>query len=50
MVVISFAVLMKKSPGVVSVISAFRIAPPAAIEVDSDEDEEDDKSGSQSLL
>jgi hypothetical protein len=36
MVVHEFSVLMEKSPGVVSVISAFRMAPPAVTEVDGD--------------
>jgi hypothetical protein len=38
MVVCTFAVLMEKSPGVVSVISAFRMAPPAVTNVDGDGD------------
>jgi hypothetical protein len=37
-VVRTFAVLMEKSPGVVSVISAFRMAPPAATKVYGDGD------------
>jgi hypothetical protein len=36
MVVRTFTVLMEKSPGVVSVISAVRMAPPAVTEVDDD--------------
>jgi hypothetical protein len=47
--VVLIAVLMEKSPGVVSVISAFRMAPPAATEVDSDGDAEDDKNRSQEV-
>jgi hypothetical protein len=38
MVVRTFAMLMEKSSGVVSVISAFRMVPPAATEVDGDGD------------
>jgi hypothetical protein len=41
---------MKKSPGVVSIIPAFHMAPPVATEVDSDEDAEDDKNRSQEFL
>jgi hypothetical protein len=37
-VVHTSAVLIGKSPGVVSVISAVRMAPPAATEVDGDGD------------
>jgi hypothetical protein len=47
MVVRAFAVLMENSPGVVTVISAARIAPPAVTEADSDEDAEDDNNTSQ---
>jgi hypothetical protein len=50
MVVRTFAVLKKKSPGVVSVISAFRMAQPAATEVDSDRHAEDAKKRSQEVL
>jgi hypothetical protein len=50
MVVHAFAVLMVKSPGVVSVISAFRMAPPAVTEVDSDGNAKDDKNRSQEAL
>jgi hypothetical protein len=50
MLVRTCAVLMKKSPGVVSVTSALRTAPPAATEVDSDGDAEDDKKRSQEFL
>jgi hypothetical protein len=50
LVVRAFAVRMKNSSGVVSVISAFRMAPPAATEVDSDGDAEDEKNRSQEVL
>jgi hypothetical protein len=43
MVVRTFAVLMEKSPGGVSVISAFRMALPAVTEVDGDGDAKDGK-------
>jgi hypothetical protein len=45
----AFAVLMEKSPGVVSVMSAFRMPPPAATDVDNDGGAEDDKNGSQDV-
>jgi hypothetical protein len=50
MMVRTSVVLMEKSPGVVSVISAFRVAPPAATEVDSDGDAENDNRRSQEVL
>jgi hypothetical protein len=45
MMVRTFAVLMKKSPSVVSIISAFLIT-----KVDVDGDAEDDKNKSQEVL
>jgi hypothetical protein len=50
MVVNAFAVLMAKSPGMVTVISAARIAPPAVTKADSDEDAEDDNNTSQVVV
>jgi hypothetical protein len=50
MVVRAFAVLMEKSPGVVTVMSAARVAPPAVTEADSDEDAEDDNNTSQFVV
>jgi hypothetical protein len=50
MVVRAFAVLMEKSPGVVTAIPAARIAPPAVTEADSDEDAEDDNNTSQVIV
>jgi hypothetical protein len=47
MVVRAFAVIMEKSPGVISFVSAFLMEPPALTEVDNDEDAEDDKDTSQ---
>jgi hypothetical protein len=42
--------LMEKSPGVVSVMFSFRMAPPAVTEVDSDGDVEGDMNASQEVL
>jgi hypothetical protein len=50
MVVRAFAVLMEKSPGVVTVISAARIASPAVTEADSDEHAEVDNNNSQVVV
>jgi hypothetical protein len=50
MVVRAFSVLMEMSPGVVSIIFPFRMSPPAATEVDSDEDLGDAKNRSQEAL
>jgi hypothetical protein len=41
---------MAKSPSVVSVLSTFRMAPPAVTEVDSDGDAEDDQKRRQEVL
>jgi hypothetical protein len=48
--VVTFAVLMKKSPGEVSVITASRMASPVVTDVDSDGDAEDGKKRSQGIL
>jgi hypothetical protein len=45
-----YAVLMERSPGVVSVISSARIAPPAVTEAGSDEDAEDNNNTSQNVV
>jgi hypothetical protein len=50
MVVRAFAVLMEKSPGVVTVISAACIAPPEVTEAGSDEDAEDDNNTRQVVV
>jgi hypothetical protein len=50
MVVRAFAVLMEKSPGVVTVIPAARVAPQAVTEADSDEDAEDNNNRSQFVV
>jgi hypothetical protein len=41
---------MEKSPGVVTVVSAARVAPQAATEADGDEDAEDDNNTSQFVV
>jgi hypothetical protein len=46
----AFAVLMEKSPGVVTVISAARITPQAVTEADSGEYAEDDNDTSQVVV
>jgi hypothetical protein len=46
----AFAVLMEKSPGVVSVISAVRMAPPTVTEADSHGDSEEDENTSQNAV
>jgi hypothetical protein len=50
MVVRAFAVLMEKSPSVVTVMSAAHVAPQAVTEADSDEDAEDDNNTSQVVV
>jgi hypothetical protein len=50
MVVRVFAVLMEKSPGVMSVTSSYRMATPAVTEVESNGDAEDDKKRSKEVL
>jgi hypothetical protein len=50
MVVRAFAVLMEKSPGVVTVMSAARIVPPAVTEADNEKDAEDDNNTSQVVV
>jgi hypothetical protein len=49
-VVRSFAVLMEKSPGAVTAISAARIAPPVVTEAESDEYAKDDNNRSQVVV
>jgi hypothetical protein len=50
MVVRAFAVLIEKSPGVVTVISATRVAPQAVTEADSDGHAEDNNNTSQLVV
>lgn len=45
-----FAVLMEKSPGVLSVIPGIRVSPLAAIEAESDGGAEDGENTSQKVL